>query len=87
MGAPNLETERLEIPCSACGGLILKQATKCKHCGEIVGQNKKVVALQQKSVGLLLGAGILLAPYLFAWLTHIMQLRFIPVSEVVNCIR
>lgn len=68
MGTPHLETERIEVPCSACGELILKQATKCKHCGESVGQNKQQSA-KGKSVGLLLGAGILLFPYLFSWLT------------------
>lgn len=66
MAAPNLEADRVEVPCPACSEPILKQATKCKHCGEQIGQPS---AAKPRQVGFILGIGILFMPYLFSWAT------------------
>lgn len=45
--------------CPSCAEMVNGEAKKCKHCGSAL----------EKPVSVLLGLGILIAPYIFAWLT------------------
>ncbi len=54
----------LEKECSFCSEIIKGTAKKCKHCGEYQVEEK-----QTRQMGLLLGIGVLIVPYLFSWFT------------------
>tara|TARA_B100001248_G_C27383424_1_gene458327 strand:- start:492 stop:1334 length:843 start_codon:yes stop_codon:yes gene_type:complete len=79
MGEPNLDTESKQdlVKCNACAELILKEANKCKHCGELQGAKN-----EYKGVGFMLGSGIFLMPYIFGWFT--LRKGYSPKSRVIT---
>jgi hypothetical protein len=62
------------IECTECGGKISDEAPSCPHCGksysDTTQQPSSVEAGEaEKSVSLLLGIGVFIAPYIFSWFT------------------
>lgn len=62
------------IECTECGGKISDEAPSCPHCGKSYSDTTQQPSSVEtgeagRSVSLLLGIGVFLAPYIFSWFT------------------
>jgi len=86
----NQETER-SLPfifCARCGEKLELTAQFCYRCGQAVSNPQQVnqgvitVSSEKKGIGLLLGAGIFFAPYIFSWFT--LQKRYSSTAKTIS---